>query len=133
MVDDDENDLKTGDQLEINPAGDKGMELPTPDGGVAAAAPAGAVEESRDVFDLGLDAKSSFRMLRKTVRHFVAHEEYGVIFSFCGIRTTKKLVEFDPPPKQSDIRCEKCKQAIWQEVASATYAKKMKEKKDLDD
>lgn len=90
-------------------------------------------EGSKDVFDLGLDTRNSFRMHRKTVRHYIAHEEYGVLFSFCGLRITKKMVEYNPEPKQNDVRCEKCKQHIWQIIATQKYAERLKEKKDLDD
>lgn len=89
--------------------------------------------ERKDVFDLGLDTRNSFKMLRKTVRHYIAHEEYGVLFSFCGVRITRKLVEYNPPPRQSDVRCEKCKEHIWQIVATQQYAERLKNKKDLDD
>lgn len=88
-------------------------------------------ETERDIFDLGLDTRNSFRQLRKNVRHFIAHEEYGVVFSFCGIRTTKKTIEYNPPARDTEMKCEKCKRAIWQQIASAAYTTKLKDKKDL--
>lgn len=92
-----------------------------------------AVEDGKDLFDLGLDTRNSFRMLRKSVRHFIAHEEYGVLFSFCGMRITKNQVEYNPAEKPNDVRCEKCKQHIWQIIATQKYAERLKEKKDLID
>lgn len=90
-------------------------------------------EGSRDIFDLGLDKRNSFRLLRKNVRHFIAHEEYGVLFSFCGVRITKKHVEYNPPKRETEMRCEKCKQHIWQIIATQKYAERLAKKKDLDD
>lgn len=89
--------------------------------------------EQKDIFDLGLEGRTSFKQLRKNVRHFIAHEEYGVLFSHCGIRITKNQVDYNPPKKDGEQRCEKCKRHIWELVASEQYAQKMKEKKDLDD
>ncbi len=88
-------------------------------------------EGRKDVFDLGLDDRQSFKMIRKNLRHYVAHEEYGVIFSYCGIRITKKQVEYNPPKLETELRCEKCKRHIWEIIASEQYAARMKEKKDL--
>jgi hypothetical protein len=51
----------------------------------------------------------SFLMKKKNSRHFVAHEEYGVLFSHCGIRIRRVDVVYDPPSKGSyEIICMKC-------------------------
>lgn len=93
----------------------------------------GEETEQKDIFDLGLEGRTSFKQHRKNVRHYIAHEEYGVLFSHCGMRITKNQVDYKPPKKDGELRCEKCKRHIWELVASEQYAKKIKEKKDLDD
>jgi len=55
------------------------------------------------------DDLHSFRMKKKATRHFVAHEEYGVLFSHCGMRIRRIEVAYDPPTSGAyELICMKC-------------------------
>lgn len=51
----------------------------------------------------------TFRMKKKATRHFVAHEEYGVLFSHCGMRIRRAEVQYDPPAGSAyELICVDC-------------------------
>lgn len=84
-----------------------------PDAAATAAPEPGKLEEgSGKAEDLDLSTAKdlhSFCMKKKTTRHYVAHEEYGVLFSHCGIRIRRVDVAYDPPPKGAyELICMKC-------------------------
>jgi hypothetical protein len=51
----------------------------------------------------------SFRTEGKTTRHYVAHTEYGLVFSLCGMRVTGTSIELNPDAIEGEIECDKCK------------------------
>lgn len=51
----------------------------------------------------------TFRMVGKNMRHYVAHAEYGVVFSLCGMRVSGGSLEMNAAVVDDEILCEKCK------------------------
>jgi hypothetical protein len=74
-----------------------------------------ASESARDedINGVAVEERDSFRMnSSNSIRHFVAHAEYGVVFFLCGMRVSKNLMQYDPEAIPSEIVCDKCKKHL---------------------
>jgi hypothetical protein len=74
-----------------------------------------ASESARDedINGVAVEDRDSFRMnSSNNLRHFVAHAEYGVVFSLCGMRVSKNLMQYDPEAIPGEIVCDKCKKYL---------------------
>ena len=70
-----------------------------------------------DAIEHATEQLDTFYTEAKNLRHMVEHVEYGIVFSKCGLRIKKQLVDYNAPPVEDEVMCQKCQWAYKRQMA----------------